>query len=75
MRIVVDFPEPFGPRKPYIWPRGTLRSSALTARRSPKCLLQTARFDGAAPGTSLCLADQELYFDRNAIGQSLALRP
>ena len=35
-RIVVDFPAPFGPRKPKISPVFTSRSRPSTAARSPK---------------------------------------
>src|SRR5690606_5434791 len=36
MRSVVDLPQPLGPRKPWICPLGTQRSSPFTARKSPK---------------------------------------
>src|SRR5579885_1679968 len=36
MRIVVDLPLPFGPRKPYTWARATVRSTESTARTAPK---------------------------------------
>ena len=35
IRIVVDLPAPFGPRKPVTWPAETVRSRASTARVSP----------------------------------------
>src|SRR5664279_2834505 len=38
-RIVVDFPAPFGPRKPKISPVFTSRSTPSTAARSPKYLV------------------------------------
>src|SRR6476660_2392358 len=34
--MVVDFPAPFGPRKPKNWPGATFRFTSSTARRSPK---------------------------------------
>src|SRR5918912_2351129 len=36
MRIVVDFPAPFGPRKPSTSPRSTLNEMPSTARLGPK---------------------------------------
>jgi hypothetical protein len=36
MRIVVDFPAPFGPRKPTISPRLTSKLILSTARNDPK---------------------------------------
>ena len=36
MRIVVDLPEPFGPKKPYTSRRCTVRSSPSTAASEPK---------------------------------------
>src|SRR5687768_5832784 len=39
MRMVVDFPAPFGPRKPNISPRQTSRSSASTATNFLKRLV------------------------------------
>jgi hypothetical protein len=42
MRIVVDFPAPFGPTKPVTPPSGRSRSISLTARRSPKSLVRPA---------------------------------
>jgi hypothetical protein len=35
MRIVVDFPAPFGPRKPVTWPGGTVKLMSLTAVFAP----------------------------------------
>jgi hypothetical protein len=34
-RMVVDFPAPFGPRKPVTWPDGTVKLRASTATLSP----------------------------------------
>jgi hypothetical protein len=42
MRISVDFPEPFGPRRPKISPRGTLSVTSSSARNLPKSFV-TAR--------------------------------
>src|SRR4026208_1263455 len=36
MRIVVDLPEPFGPRKPRTSPRSTLNETPSTALLAPK---------------------------------------
>src|SRR5262245_26671023 len=36
---VVDLPEPFGPRKPKIAPRGTQRFRSRTAVKEPNCLV------------------------------------
>src|SRR6185503_14171388 len=36
MRITVDLPEPFGPRKPKMEPFATLRLTELTAVKCPK---------------------------------------
>ena len=40
IRMVVDLPEPFGPRNPKICERGTSRSMFCTAFTWPKCLLK-----------------------------------
>ena len=56
--IVVVFPAPFGPRKPTISPRSTLKQTSLTAMNRPnalyKCsdvtmLMPVALFYHAAP--------------------------
>ena len=51
MRIVVDLPEPFGPRKPKIAPFATFRLRLSTATNSPKvrrnCLTSTANIVSA----------------------------
>src|SRR5262249_20999460 len=39
-RMVVDFPDPFGPRKPVTRPGRTSKLSASTARREPKRLVR-----------------------------------
>ena len=39
--IVVDFPEPLGPRKPYTVPRGTTRFRPSTTVRSPKVFVRS----------------------------------
>ena len=39
MRMVVDFPAPFGPRNPSTSPRLTLNDTRSTARMGPKDLL------------------------------------
>src|SRR5438552_16242100 len=36
MRMVVDFPAPFGPRKPSTSPRSTVNEMSSTARLGPK---------------------------------------
>src|SRR5262245_51166516 len=52
MRMVVDFPAPFGPRKPQRLPRGTSRSSSRTARVEPKDLLTPLmEMDSSATGS------------------------
>src|SRR5579872_4276130 len=38
IRMVVDFPAPFGPRNPKISPRATSIETSLTATKSPKRL-------------------------------------
>src|SRR6202007_1807494 len=38
MRMVVDLPAPFGPRKPSTSPRSTLKEMSSTARFAPKAL-------------------------------------
>ena len=38
--MVVDFPEPLGPRNPYTAPRGTTRSRSLTTVRPAKVLVR-----------------------------------
>ncbi len=38
IRMVVVFPAPFGPSRPYMDPRGTIRSRSRTATVSPNCL-------------------------------------
>jgi hypothetical protein len=54
MRMVVDLPEPFGPRKPYTLARGTLRSTWSTATSAPKRLVSPrARIASSASG-ALC---------------------
>jgi hypothetical protein len=35
MRIVVDFPAPFGPRKPVTWPALTVKLTPATAVFAP----------------------------------------
>ena len=49
--MVVVFPEPFGPRNPYVLPAGTARSMPSTARRLPKCLAKP-RVSTAIPAVS-----------------------
>ena len=39
-RIVVDFPAPLGPRKPWIWPFPTPRSRPSSALTFPKLLMR-----------------------------------
>ena len=39
-RIVVDFPAPLGPRKPWIWPLPTPRSRPFKALTLPKLLMR-----------------------------------
>src|SRR5213593_1954453 len=39
MRIVVDFPAPFGPRKPTISPAATLNDTSRMAVTGPYCLV------------------------------------
>src|SRR5690606_30376714 len=63
MRMVVDLPEPFGPRKPYTLARGTVRSTPSTARSWPKHLLRP-RARMAIPSPSACIA--ELHPERQA---------
>jgi hypothetical protein len=40
MRIVVDFPAPFGPRKPKTSPFSTVKETSLTAWSEPKSFLR-----------------------------------
>ena len=42
MRIVVDLPAPFGPRKPNTSPRATLNETLSTAVKPPKRLVSPA---------------------------------
>ena len=39
MRIVVDLPAPFGPRKPVTLPGATSKVRSSTARTAPYCLV------------------------------------
>src|ERR1051325_4957966 len=48
MLMVVDFPAPFGPRKPNVSPRGTSKSMPATASISPY-LLTRPRTEIAGP--------------------------
>src|SRR5450759_3755963 len=52
IRIVVDFPAPFGPRKPKISPRATSRLMPSTATKSPKRFVRFLRLTagGASSG-------------------------
>src|SRR5512138_2300905 len=43
IRMVVDFPAPFGPRKPKISPLLTSRLTRFTATKSPKLFERSAR--------------------------------
>src|SRR6185369_14603092 len=53
MRIVVDLPEPFGPRKPYTCARPTLRSRLSTATTLPNLRVNPrARIARSPPGRS-----------------------
>ena len=47
-RIVVDLPEPFGPRKPVTMPGSTVKVRSSTARFVPVVLRQVARLDHPA---------------------------
>src|SRR2546422_5935413 len=49
--IVVDFPAPFGPRKPRDVPFGTVRSSAFRAVKWPYSLPSPSRRTGNSPAT------------------------
>src|SRR4030095_16350741 len=58
MRMVVDLPAPFGPRKPSTSPRSTLKEMPSTARLGPKAftrlsiwIIWTDRGSGAAAYT------------------------
>src|SRR5690606_32447558 len=58
MRMVVDLPEPLGPRKPYTCARGTVRSTPSTARSWTKHLLRPrARMAIPSSGASACIAE------------------
>src|SRR5258706_15014079 len=48
MRMVVDLPAPFGPRKPSTSPRSTLNEMPSTARLAPKLLTRPSIFIMAA---------------------------
>src|SRR5262245_33114744 len=51
MRIVVDLPEPFGPRKPYTCEAGTVRSTRSTATSALNRLVSPrARIAGSSGG-------------------------
>jgi len=63
--MVVVLPEPFGPRKPKIWPRGTSKSIASTAVNVPKRLV-SPRTEIAAPGSGSVPARWALTPDKGA---------
>src|SRR5947199_8313968 len=44
MRMVVDFPAPFGPRKPSTSPRSTVNEMSSTARLGPKAFTSLSIF-------------------------------
>src|SRR6267143_6528602 len=44
MRMVVDFPAPFGPRKPSTSPRSTVNEMSSTARLGPKAFASLSIF-------------------------------
>ena len=44
MRMVVDLPAPFGPRKPSTSPRSTVNETSLTASFGPESLRQVLNF-------------------------------
>ena len=46
MRIVVDLPAPFAPRKPKISPSPTASETRSTAVKAPKRLRELADLDG-----------------------------
>src|SRR5262249_27091426 len=48
MRIVVDFPAPFGPRKPKISPFATSTETLSTATKSPNCLVSFSSGTGVS---------------------------
>src|SRR5580704_10433488 len=70
MRIVVDLPAPFGPRKPKISPRWTSSVTSFTATKSPKrlvrCSIRTAgpAFLGSTGRLFLPLEGDEDVFER-----------
>ena len=52
MRMVVDLPEPFGPKKPVTWPSGTVKLRSSTAVSVPYFLV---RFETVSmPFSVLC---------------------
>src|SRR5690606_38307176 len=57
MRMVVDLPEPLGPRKPYTCARGTVRSTPSTARSWPKHLLRPRPPMAMASVAAACIAE------------------
>ena len=67
MRMVVVLPDPLGPRKPKIDPRGTFRAIELTALWSPK-LLTNAVVSIACGDSKLLLRrfQESIYRDRTS---------
>src|SRR5512145_110299 len=81
MRMVVDLPAPFGPRKPKISPRRTVRLTRLTAIKSPKRFSRSCRTTAAGESITVMASplpartdhrDKDIFegrFDRTDIEQ------
>src|SRR5512139_3916586 len=54
--MVVDLPAPFGPRKPKISPRRTVRLTRLTATKSPKRRSRSCRLTAMSPGAGIMVS-------------------
>src|SRR5512137_175855 len=61
MRIVVDFPAPFGPRKPKISPRRTPKLILSTATKSPN-FFSNASTETAKSGSFILFNDRDKRF-------------
>src|SRR4051812_3962727 len=63
MRITVDLPDPFGPRKPKMEPLATLRLTSSTAVKCPKRLVNPSHSIMISPGILKLDGDNHCVFN------------